>query len=181
MRFVLSAITLVIANVAFAADSAVEVKTMPLSNFDEFMIFKYEGHPASINHSYMIDLAEPASLQVVDFEDAGEQYFIYDNGGLLGVTSNVHLDSNAFAESPQKAAEDRQFSTGIFKLSKGTHEITFQVETPYVSGSAAVRLLKKVHRLWKHDGKGIGRDDDDDGYYDDIYDGHEDGGDKDHN
>jgi hypothetical protein len=108
MRFILSAITLVLANVAFAADSAVEVKTMPLSNFDEYMIFKYEGHPASINHSYMIDLAEPASLQVVDFEDAGEQYFIYDNGGLLGVTSNVHLDSNAFAESPQTFQRNSQ-------------------------------------------------------------------------
>jgi hypothetical protein len=150
MRSVLSFVALLaFAEVLLAVEKSNEVDTLSLNNDNNYVIFKYEGKQAVVHDNYMIELEEPAGLEVVDFEHAGEQYSIYDNGILLGNTSKVNVDQNAFAETPQDAVKDGRFSVGVFKLAKGNHKITFKVASPYVSGSAAIRLLKHTEMLWE--------------------------------
>lgn len=164
-KMLLSLINLVailaLAKISAATDKATSGEALHLNSYNDFMTFKYEGQPALISRNYIVNVAESASIELIDFERAGEQYFVYDNGALLGTTSQVKSDHKLFAKTPEDAVKDGRFSMGIFKLAKGSHRITFTVETPYASGSAAIRLLKDSEKLWKeHDDSQKSNDDD---------------------
>jgi hypothetical protein len=95
-------------------------------------------------------LAHPANLQVVDYQDAGEQYTVYENGVLLGATGKVTADRNTNAAIPQDAINDQRFSKRMSKqLAIGEHMITLKVDFPHNSGSGAVRLMNSMDKLWK--------------------------------
>jgi hypothetical protein len=119
--------------VSLRADKPIEIGTLPLNKYNDYVIFKFHGQQAIVSKKYRFSLVEPASLEVVRFEDAGEQYSIYDNGILLGTTGKVNVKHNVLVATPQDAIKDGRFLKGIYKLVKGSHKITFRVSTAYMS------------------------------------------------
>jgi hypothetical protein len=86
--------------------------------YNDFAIFGYNEHDASVSHRYKVNLNHPANLQVVNFQHAGEQFTIYDNEVLLGTTGKVTVNGNVYAATPQDAVKDQRFSSGMFRLAQ---------------------------------------------------------------
>lgn len=74
---------------------------------------------------WTITLSSPATLHVTDVEIPGDQFTFFDNGVLLGTTSNPTPDTTVnVGECISCALASNEFSHGTFTLGAGTHSLT---------------------------------------------------------
>ncbi|KAI7858571.1 hypothetical protein BDC45DRAFT_311776 [Circinella umbellata] len=184
MRFSLSLVsTAMLATLAIAAPAAVQknnnselnvapAQTVALKMGEQFQPFNWmsvDGEAQSVDRTFTLNLAEPAQLQVTDYKMGGDAFEIMDNGKVIGMTSEVTNDKEAFAATPEEALQDERFSHAVFDLAPGKHEITINVaNSQSADGTGAVRLVQKIQALYdKGKGKKGWDDDDDDDWEDD--------------
>lgn len=141
----------------------------PVELTDAFSLFRWSGDSdAQAVETFSINLDKPARIQVTDFKNRGDTFKIYDNGNLIGETSQVdsEQDDSVYAATPEEALENDQFSKGTFDIAEGDHSITIKASGPYDAGTAAIRLIQEpsqnqqLHK--KKSGKKSKWDDDDD-------------------
>ncbi|KAJ8659129.1 hypothetical protein O0I10_005168 [Lichtheimia ornata] len=145
----------------------------PVELTDSFSLFRWSGDSdAQAVETFSINLDKPARIQVTDFKNRGDTFKIYDNGNLIGETSEVESeqDDSVYAATPEEALENDQFSKGTFDIAEGEHSITIKASGPYDAGTAAIRLIQEpsqnqqLHKKksGKKGGKSWDDDDDDD-------------------
>ena len=88
---------------------------------------------------------ETRYMIVVDIVCRGDRFAIYDNGALLGETSDVLIDPECddgpVRLGPIESFNDPTYSSGVFLLEPGDHSITITViVNPFGDGSAFLGL-----------------------------------------
>ena len=74
---------------------------------------------------FKFDLTAPAYLTVVDGGFSGDQFKVLDNGNLLGYTSTpVNNYTNDIGTNFDAALLDNHYSSNVFYLTAGSHDIT---------------------------------------------------------
>jgi hypothetical protein len=74
---------------------------------------------------FVFTLATAEFLTVVDAGFAGDQFQVFDNGVLLGLTSSpTNSYPNSVGTSFDAALANSQYSRGVFYLSAGQHDIS---------------------------------------------------------
>ncbi|KAI7882555.1 hypothetical protein K492DRAFT_206019 [Lichtheimia hyalospora FSU 10163] len=150
----------------------------PVELTDSFSLFRWSGDSdAQAVETFSVNLDKPARIQVTDFKNRGDTFKIYDNGNLIGETSQVdsEQDESVYAATPEEALENDQFSKGTFDIAQGDHSITIKASGPYDAGTAAIRLIQEpsqnqqLHKKksGKKGGKSWDDDDDEDDKWDD--------------
>lgn len=136
---------------------------------DSFSNFRWSGNDVLAQETFTVNLDQAARIQVTDYKNRGDTFQVYDNGELLGETSEVEdaQDAEVFAATPEEALEDERFSKGTFDLEEGEHKITIKATGPYEAGTAAIRLVAKDQSQDLHKKKGGWDDDKDDKKWDD--------------
>jgi hypothetical protein len=74
--------------------------------------------------TWTITLGSAESLTVVDVEEPGDQFSVFDNGSPLGLTSTPVFSGGNIGECISCALADQDYSRGVFGLSAGTNVIT---------------------------------------------------------
>ncbi|KAI8989970.1 hypothetical protein BDB01DRAFT_779578 [Pilobolus umbonatus] len=140
-----------VSNMAIDANEFSVSEASPLSMMDTFETFHWRGELEAplVDRAFLIDLAEPAELQLTDFMKAGDMYELMDNGVSLGMTSEVEsVEESPYAATPEEAFLDARFSKASYNLEAGHHEITIKVANPLGEyGSGAVRLVQSKAEL----------------------------------
>jgi hypothetical protein len=127
---------------------AAHADTVSLGNWYEFEF----GLAGSYASQFGSDPAPPWTysesfatiLTVTDIDNAGDMFTVYDNGTLVGSTSdvpNTGITNNVYY--PDTALTSSDLSHGIFDLSPGSHSITIQVARNalnFVEGAAYFRV-----------------------------------------
>ncbi|MGH7025195.1 MAG: PEP-CTERM sorting domain-containing protein [Caulobacteraceae bacterium] len=80
------------------------------------------GVLAPAGTTWTITLGSAESLTVVDVEDSGDQFQIFDNGASLGNTTNPTV-GDSVGECISCALANTDFSRGVFYLGPGTNVI----------------------------------------------------------
>ena len=78
---------------------------------------------APAGSSWTITLSAPAKLTVTDVEASGDRFEMFDNGGLLGLTSAPNF-GDYVGENISAALADPNFSHGYFTLPAGVNVIS---------------------------------------------------------
>ena len=82
-----------------------------------------------------------ACITVTDDFFYGDQFRIYDNGGLLGDTSTPIAAAMAPPVGPDAAYADPNYSSGTFVVQPGSHSITIEViANPFDTGRGYIRI-----------------------------------------
>jgi hypothetical protein len=74
--------------------------------------------------TWTITLSAPARFTVTDVEESGDQFTFYNNGNLLGTTSDPVAFASFVGECIACALADPNFSHGVFMLPAGTANLT---------------------------------------------------------
>ncbi|KAI9280757.1 hypothetical protein BY458DRAFT_487309 [Sporodiniella umbellata] len=135
----------------------------------EFTTFRWKGDSSIAQETFDVVVEDTARIQVTDYKNRGDSFEIFDNGKLVGATSEVsgEADEKAFAATPEEALEDDRFSKGVFTLGKGEHKITIKATGPYEAGTAAIRLLDHAEVAFHKQSGGKDDDDEEDWHHDD--------------
>src|SRR5665213_989874 len=82
-------------------------------------------------------------MTVVDVEESGDQFTIFDNGALLGQTSTAVTGSDV-GECISCALADPNFSRGSLLLGAGVHNLTGVYHGSFVAGDGDFRISSAV-------------------------------------
>ena len=101
-----------------------------VSTFNDWVHFRW--HPptdglTALDDPYTFQTAGPGTLDITDFENAGDVFRIYDNGSLLGDTSLVAQQPVLVESDPDLAFASADWSDGTFPLAAGAHSITIEI------------------------------------------------------
>ena len=108
--------------------------------------FSWTGGPnvTQTESAFTFTNTAPVTVSVTDAFVPGDRFKLYDNGSLVGTTSQVNGSSpNVWTDNPAVAILDPGFSSGIFTLGAGTHSlllVDIQIATGYSSGAAFLRV-----------------------------------------
>lgn len=148
MRFLLAITIALFLSSSFAlpnANFAAEHESIVALN-ETFVSFTWKGVEAYAKESFDVHVKTPTRIQIVDYQNRGDMFEVFDNGKSLGTTTKVsnQKDQDLFASVPEEAILDERFSKGTFDLTVGEHKITIKAIGPYESGTAAIRLLDQT-------------------------------------
>lgn len=102
--------------------------------YGEGIVFNREG-------PIRFTAAGPVTLRVTDDFCAGDRFRIYDNGTELERPTFDVEPSSSIGQDPSTAFADQRWSSGIYALEPGDHEIVVQViENPWGMGRAHLRV-----------------------------------------
>ena len=103
--------------------------------------FYFDGAGTAVSETWAFDLPEGFSLYVTDAYQAGDQFAVYNEGILLGLTNFVPTGPSGYSD-PQLAYDSGLFSHGGFPLSAGYYgNIHLAVElSPFGAGGAFIKI-----------------------------------------
>jgi len=97
--------------------------------------------------AFTFAVGNATTLTVCDGYTDGDQFAIYDNSTLIGVTSVPANDGYSAGGDFTALLSDSRFSSGAFDLPSGSHSITIETiatATSATSGGAGFRLDKPL-------------------------------------
>lgn len=122
---------------------AVAAADVPLTVGGGFQLFSFGG-PGSRTDTYTFTTAVPVVVTVADISCMGDEFRLFDNGALVGTTSQVDTGTCPGLDEvsdPEVAVADPRYSSGSFRLGAGTHALVIEVvESPFAAGAAALRV-----------------------------------------
>lgn len=93
--------------------------------------FDFDTAPSTATVFSVLTGAKGSTLEVTDAYCPGDRFAVYDNGTLIGTTSDVPTspgcDGPDWTDSATTAFKDPAFSHGVFQLAPGSHEIEIDV------------------------------------------------------
>ena len=105
--------------------------------------FSWTGtNTPQVESAFTFNSSGSVAVKVTDAYVSGDRFQLFDNGHLVGTTSQLN-GSAPWTDSPDVAFAGGIFSSGIFALGAGTHSLTLvdiQAPTGYPSGSAFFRV-----------------------------------------
>jgi hypothetical protein len=115
----------------------------PYSVGDGWHSFSWTGTGGSqVESPFTFSSAGAVAVKVTDAYVSGDRFQLFDNGQLIGTTSQIN-GSAPWTDSPDVAFASSMFSNGIFALGAGAHSLTLtdiQSPTGYPGGSAFLRF-----------------------------------------
>jgi hypothetical protein len=121
------------------AGSAAATTNLVVNSGWQLFTFGGVGSHAS-GDPYKFVAAAPATLEVTDGYDHGDQFAVYDNGVLLGNTSSV-ATTPGNCSNPDVCFADPAYSHATFNLPIGLHSITIvAIASPWGGGGAWLRV-----------------------------------------
>ena len=105
--------------------------------------FSWTGtNTPQVESAFTFNSAAAVSVKVTDAYVSGDRFKLYDNGTLVGTTSQTN-GLAPWTDNPAVAIANSLFSSGIFALGAGAHSLTLvdvQAPTGYPSGTAFFRV-----------------------------------------
>lgn len=103
--------------------------------------FYFDGAGTAVEETWAFDLPAGYSLYVTDAFLSGDQFAVYNDGVLLGLTSYVPTGASGFYD-PQVSYDSGLYSRGEFPLSAGYYgNIHLLIElSPHGSGGAFIKI-----------------------------------------
>jgi hypothetical protein len=87
----------------------------------------------------------PTTINITDGWMAGDWFTVYDNGVLLGTTSQVAQSDATCGDSPTACFADKTYSHGSWKVGAGQNDITLYATTaPYGGGGGWIESFSTV-------------------------------------
>ncbi len=97
---------------------------------------------AALNYTFTIAEGSTGTLSVVDLDATGDIYSVFNNGILLGQTSNTSA-TEFFSVDPDANLANASFSSAVFTLGAGTYSISgnlFSTTQDFNSTDGALKL-----------------------------------------
>ena len=122
----------------------ISVASVPLG-YDTWAPFSWEsGVPAVADPTFEFSNAVPVRLIVTDAFHPGDQFRLYDNLGVLGVTSPPVAPvafPPYYTTDADEALAQCEYSRGCFDVGAGDHEISVEtIQNPWDYGTAFLRI-----------------------------------------
>lgn len=106
--------------------------------------FSWTGtNTSQVESAFTFTSAASVAVKVTDAYVPGDRFQLFDNGKLIGTTSQLNGGSATWTDNPDTAFASGKFSSGIFALGAGTHSLVLeniQSPTGYPGGSAFFRV-----------------------------------------
>ena len=129
---------------------ALTVLGMPSISYADFITvgggwnsFSWTGtNTPQVESAFTFSSAGAVAVKVTDAYVSGDRFQLFDNGSLVGTTSQTNGIA-PWTDKPDVAFANSLFSSGIFALGAGAHSLTLvdiQAPTGYSSGSAFFRV-----------------------------------------
>ena len=97
---------------------------------------------SQVESPFTFTSAGAVAVKVTDAYVPGDRFQLFDNGHLIGTTSQIN-GTAPWTDNPDTAFASGMFSSGIFALGAGVHSLTLtdiQSPTGYPGGSAFLRF-----------------------------------------
>jgi hypothetical protein len=122
-----------------------EVKTSAVVNLVTnagFSVSPFGGTGSQASNTFTVNTGEIVSLQVTDYQCAGDVFSVYDGNTLLFTSSAVAgPDCSPWTPDPNVAWADARFSKGSITLKPGNYNIRIVLASaPYGGGMVAIRV-----------------------------------------